>query len=442
MKEAVFLNIYYRKLSTSPKFIYIFLENKMSGSIEHTAANTTTSDEIADFTNLKRPADENVEQNREAKAIKLEVAEQEKPNNETEAESSETALAEDMLTEVDKGTPAVQSEATPEVTITSTSNDTATPLMNTDTNPNESAVQAQSSHPHHHNTALLTMAQNAPPPPPGLQLLTDPQQQQLLQNYVQAQGQDLASLTASSLAQAMVSPIAVPSLASNLLQQLQQGGNVITALPGPPQLSHPSSGSGLHPTPPNSSPLSDDGNNNNKRSSARSLSNDERRQRRLLRNRVAAKECRKKKKLHIQEMEEKIVQLEKENENLVKEVEELKSKLALGSMEGSESYRLMKEVKELNAKLGMGGPLPTNSSALNAAVMAATHQPTTTPITQQQSMISNNSTVPTVVVQDNNDNEDGTKAISLEKQDNPAVTTLTNENTGNTLIYTNDGVIF
>ncbi|KAI8054173.1 uncharacterized protein B0P05DRAFT_561196 [Gilbertella persicaria] len=208
------------------------------------------------------------------------------------------------------------------------------------------------------NRTLLTIQQH--PPPAALHLLSESQQQQLIQSYVHAQGHpDLANLTASSLAQAMVSPIAVPTLASNLLQQLQQGGNVITALPGPPpQLPHH-----YHAQPPNHPADLTEGNatTGNKRANSRSLSNDERRQRRLLRNRVAAKECRKKKKQHIHEMEEKIVKLEEENAKLAKEVEELKAKLSLGAMQGSEGYRLMKEVEELNAKLGMSGALSSNN---------------------------------------------------------------------------------
>ncbi|KAI7908279.1 uncharacterized protein BX663DRAFT_493648 [Cokeromyces recurvatus] len=245
-----------------------------------------------------------------------------------------------------------------EGTQTNTEND-RNPIPTNNNNNNQSQVNT---------THILSIAQGAHPPPPGLHLLTDPQQQQLLQSYVQAQGQDLSNLTASSLAQAMVSPIPVPSLASNFFQQFQQSGNVITALPGPPpQMSHPAP-TALQPNngapaavavaaAPNG-PLTEEG---AKRPNTRSLSNDERRQRRLLRNRVAAKECRKKKKQHIQDMEEKIVRLEEENAKLVKEVEELKEKLSsLNSMQGSESYRLMKEVEELNAKLGMGGPLPSS----------------------------------------------------------------------------------
>lgn len=76
---------------------------------------------------------------------------------------------------------------------------------------------------------------------------------------------------------------------------------------------------------------------------------EERRQRRLSRNRIAAKECRKKKKKYISEMEEKIKLLEQENERLKKELQGLQNKL----MHGSENHQLMKQVQELNAKLGI-----------------------------------------------------------------------------------------
>ncbi|KAJ2958976.1 hypothetical protein NQZ79_g5500 [Umbelopsis isabellina] len=191
-----------------------------------------------------------------------------------------------------------------------------------------------------------------------LPMLTAEQQQQLLQTYAQASGQDLAHLTASSLAQAMVSPIAVPGLTTSLLQSLQ-GGSVITSLPGPPHLTgnirHDGTGE-------------DD--SDKRVNSTRNLTNDERRQRRLFRNRVAAKECRKKKKASIQNMEERIAQLQDENERLQKELEEVNAKVALGAMQGSDSYRLMKEVEELNAKLGLS-QMANAGHALTAAVVAA-----------------------------------------------------------------------
>ncbi|KAI7907662.1 uncharacterized protein BX663DRAFT_491611 [Cokeromyces recurvatus] len=54
---------------------------------------------------------------------------------------------------------------------------------------------------------------------------------------------------------------------------------------------------------------------------------EEKRQLRLLRNRVAAKECRKKKKLYIHKMEGTIIKLQDENLELRRQVKELREKL-------------------------------------------------------------------------------------------------------------------
>lgn len=265
---------------------------------------TVTNEEVTNNTN-KRPAEDKEDTDRrELKVVKLdkeqakkEPTPEEMPKNE-EPTQEETSNAEENKEE--------KSDETPKTSETEPDEKPDTDSMND-------------------NAPIINLAQGAHPPPPGLHLLTDTQQQQLLQSYVQTQGQDLANLTASSLAQAMVSPLSVPTLASNLLQQLHQSGNIITALPGPPpQLPH------QMPIQHNPAPLSDDAQGANKRANSRSLTNDEKRQRRLLRNRVAAKECRKKKKKHIQDMEEKIVQLEEENAKLAKEVEELKKQLSLG----------------------------------------------------------------------------------------------------------------
>ncbi|KAG0236738.1 hypothetical protein B0O80DRAFT_433592 [Mortierella sp. GBAus27b] len=91
-----------------------------------------------------------------------------------------------------------------------------------------------------------------------------------------------------------------------------------------------------------------------KRARNRDATNEERRQRRLLRNRVAAKECRKKKKAYIQELQDTCTRLQEENTRLYKEVEELNAKLTLGAMRIDENVRLIKEVEELNAKLTLG----------------------------------------------------------------------------------------
>ncbi|KAF9966596.1 hypothetical protein BGZ70_001854 [Mortierella alpina] len=92
---------------------------------------------------------------------------------------------------------------------------------------------------------------------------------------------------------------------------------------------------------------------NDKRTS-RNMTNDERRQRRLQRNRVAAKECRKKKKAYVSELQDTCTRLQEENARLYKEVEELNAKLTLGAMRIDENVRLIKEVEELNAKLTLG----------------------------------------------------------------------------------------
>ncbi|KAF0428192.1 Skn-1-like basic-leucine zipper transcription factor [Gigaspora margarita] len=86
---------------------------------------------------------------------------------------------------------------------------------------------------------------------------------------------------------------------------------------------------------------------------SRNLSSDERRQRRLLRNRVAAKECRRKKKAYVADLEEKVTRLEEENIRLHKEVEELNSKLAISAARMDENVRLRKEIEELNAKFAL-----------------------------------------------------------------------------------------
>ncbi|CAG8707451.1 2847_t:CDS:1 [Cetraspora pellucida] len=99
---------------------------------------------------------------------------------------------------------------------------------------------------------------------------------------------------------------------------------------------------------------SQDVNSGGKRTStSRNLSSDERRQRRLLRNRVAAKECRRKKKAYVADLEEKVTRLEEENIRLHKEVEELNSKLAISAARMDENVRLRKEIEELNAKFAL-----------------------------------------------------------------------------------------
>lgn len=79
------------------------------------------------------------------------------------------------------------------------------------------------------------------------------------------------------------------------------------------------------------------------------LSAEERRQRRLWRNRIAAKECRKKKKMYIEDLKTKIQQLQEHNDSLRKEAAELKEKLSF--FDSEETFKLIKEVEVLNAKL-------------------------------------------------------------------------------------------
>ncbi|KAI7888222.1 uncharacterized protein EV154DRAFT_426094 [Mucor mucedo] len=146
--------------------------------------------------------------------------------------------------------------------------------------------------------------------------------------------QPTASFTGSSLHASIISPIHMSNLPLNILEHIQQhNGNVITSLPNN-----------------TISPESDE--------KSKGLTPDERRQRRLLRNRLAAKDCRKKKKEYIKQMEERISQLESERIELKEKVDELKAKIASVPsaeqmmMNNDDNYKLMKEVEALNAKLG------------------------------------------------------------------------------------------
>ncbi|KAF9408962.1 hypothetical protein BGZ94_002130 [Podila epigama] len=114
----------------------------------------------------------------------------------------------------------------------------------------------------------------------------------------------------------------------------------------------------------------DDDNIPGKRSNNPNATNEERRQRRLYRNRVAAKECRKKKKAMVQELQETCAFLKEENARLRKEIEELNAKLTLGAMRADENVRLIKEVEELNAKLTMGVLSDTTNNSLHTVTLA------------------------------------------------------------------------
>lgn len=120
-----------------------------------------------------------------------------------------------------------------------------------------------------------------------------------------------------------LTPIIITPLSINILEQLQQrtenDSNMITSLP---------SGAMISP-----SLLQVD--------KPKNLSPEEKRQRRLWRNRLAAKECRKKKKLYIHDMEGTIKRLTNENLNLRNQVNELKAQVAA-----------LPKLETLNAQLG------------------------------------------------------------------------------------------
>lgn len=156
----------------------------------------------------------------------------------------------------------------------------------------------------------------------------------------------------------LITPLNMSNLPVNILQHLQQQnlGNVITSFPTTAHHNHNSDENTptLIPSTTTHSiaaSLLDNNKANNK-----NLTADERRQRRLWRNRVAAKECRKKKKLYVHELEETITRLESENSALRKQVDDLKIKMAKKDQEQQpspmENFKLMKQVEELNAKLG------------------------------------------------------------------------------------------
>ncbi|ORX67736.1 hypothetical protein DL89DRAFT_268949 [Linderina pennispora] len=89
------------------------------------------------------------------------------------------------------------------------------------------------------------------------------------------------------------------------------------------------------PLTSNGMPLTPDAPGSGRPGSLRHLTPDERRARRLQRNRLAAKECRQKKKVYITNLEQQVEDLENENSRLRKEIEELNAKLTLGGMRTS-----------------------------------------------------------------------------------------------------------
>ncbi|KAJ2084251.1 hypothetical protein H4R24_000193 [Coemansia sp. RSA 988] len=97
-----------------------------------------------------------------------------------------------------------------------------------------------------------------------------------------------------------------------------------------------------NPLSSNGMPLTPDAPGSGRPGSLRHLTSDERRARRLQRNRLAAKECRQKKKAYIQNLEEQLdaiqednSRLRKENSRLRKENEEFSVKLTLSGMRAS-----------------------------------------------------------------------------------------------------------
>ncbi|GAA5809368.1 hypothetical protein MFLAVUS_002776 [Mucor flavus] len=174
--------------------------------------------------------------------------------------------------------------------------------------------------------------------------------------------QQATSFTGSALHQSIISPIHMANLPLSILEHIQQHantGNVITSLPNSSITITPSD-MDYHQTITVSNNIASTPDNHNKKidEKAKGLTADEKRQRRLLRNRLAAKDCRKKKKEYIKQMEQTITRLEMEKEELNDKIVELKAKATLipsndqMMMNSDDNYRLIKEVGELNAKLG------------------------------------------------------------------------------------------
>ncbi|PIA16532.1 hypothetical protein COEREDRAFT_8321 [Coemansia reversa NRRL 1564] len=109
-----------------------------------------------------------------------------------------------------------------------------------------------------------------------------------------------------------------------------------------------------NPLSSNGMPLTPDAPGSGRPGSLRHLTTDERRARRLQRNRLAAKECRQKKKAYIQNLEEQVDAMQEENSRLRKE-----------------NGRLRKENEELGAKLTLGGMRA--SSAATTPVLDPNH---------------------------------------------------------------------
>ncbi|KAI9358988.1 hypothetical protein BD770DRAFT_386364 [Pilaira anomala] len=175
--------------------------------------------------------------------------------------------------------------------------------------------------------------------------------------------QQATSFTGSALQQSIISPIHMANLPLNILEHIQQhanSGNVITPLPNntatisPNELAYDQTLSDTNSAKPASTSSDKKGDEKSK-----ALTPDEKRQRRLLRNRLAAKDCRKKKKEYIKQMEQTIARLEREKEELNQKIIELKANISSipsddqMMMNSDDNYRLINEVGKLNAKLNM-----------------------------------------------------------------------------------------
>ncbi|KAJ1823422.1 hypothetical protein LPJ56_002987, partial [Coemansia sp. RSA 2599] len=120
----------------------------------------------------------------------------------------------------------------------------------------------------------------------------------------------------------------------------------------------------------NGMPLTPDAPGSGRPGSLRHLTPDERRARRLQRNRLAAKECRQKKKAYIGNLETQVAELQTENARLRKEIEELHAKLTLSAMRSSSSAtsptlgaRLAEPASDNAAAAAAASSSPSSSSA-------------------------------------------------------------------------------
>ncbi|CAG8553368.1 10182_t:CDS:2 [Funneliformis caledonium] len=90
---------------------------------------------------------------------------------------------------------------------------------------------------------------------------------------------------------------------------------------------------------------------NQRKQQQQSISEEERQKRRLERNRIAAKQCRERKKVYVANLESKVTRLEEENERLCRELAELNTKLQQQTLVIQEGVRLHMLTEELEARL-------------------------------------------------------------------------------------------